>query len=92
MFLSEAQVNKFDRGPDRHTTLVSKEKIRNIARAIASLLAIFVIGVPLYVLASKDICDRTKVTVLLTALVLFPFAMFIAARPKNHEMFTATAA
>jgi len=92
LFSSEAQLNKIDKRVDEHTTLTSTEKIEQLARFIASILAIILIGIPLYVLASKSFCDRTKITVLLISLVLFPVAIQIAARPKNHDLFTATAA
>ncbi|KAF2174896.1 hypothetical protein K469DRAFT_704011 [Zopfia rhizophila CBS 207.26] len=92
LFSSEAQLDKFDEAKDQHTILTSTEKIEQLARAIASLLAIFLIGVPLYVLASTNFSDRTKLTVLMVALFLFPIAIQIAARPKNHELFAATAA
>jgi hypothetical protein len=55
-------------------------------------MAIGVIGIPLYMLASKDFSDKTKTIVLLVALAVFPLAMSIAARPKNHDLFAATAA
>ncbi|KAF2681051.1 hypothetical protein K458DRAFT_85685 [Lentithecium fluviatile CBS 122367] len=92
LFSSEAQRNKIDKTKDSHTTLTSTERVEQLARFIASILAILLIGIPLYVLASGCFTDKTKITTLLVALVFFPVAIQIAARPKNHDLFTATAA
>ncbi|KAF2476127.1 uncharacterized protein BDR25DRAFT_300915 [Lindgomyces ingoldianus] len=92
LFSSEAQRDKIDKTTGEYIVLTSTEKVERLARVIASLLAVLLIGVPLFVLASTAFCDKVKVAVLLVALVLFPAAIQVAARPKNHDLFTSTAA
>lgn len=87
-FSSEAQNRKVT---DEHTILPSPRKIAFLARVIASALAILIIGGPLIVLVSKNMEVSTKLYVVMAALITFPLAIQIAARPKHLELFVATA-
>ncbi|KAF2661877.1 hypothetical protein K491DRAFT_773470 [Lophiostoma macrostomum CBS 122681] len=91
LFSEKAQREKIDKTKDKYTYLTSTDRIRTSARIVASVLAIAVIGVPLYILAANNVCNRTRLTVLFISLAAFPAAIYTAARPKNLDLFAATA-
>lgn len=76
---------------NEYTTLISQQKVSIIAHIIASFLAIGLISVPLFVMASDSFNEKVKLIALLVSLCAFPFALQVAARPKNLELFMATA-
>ena len=73
------------------TILISPRKVSLLARGIASLLAIGLISIPLFIMASDSFSEKIKLVALLVSLVAFPVVIQIAARPRNLELFMATA-
>ncbi|CAO2658157.1 Nn.00g074170.m01.CDS01 [Neocucurbitaria sp. VM-36] len=87
-FASESQMQKMS---NDLTILISPRKVFILARGIASFLAIGLISIPLFIMASDSFSEKIKLVALLVSLVAFPFAIQIAARPRNLELFMATA-
>lgn len=73
------------------TILLSSRKVSFLARSIASFLAIGLISIPLFIMVSDTFSEKIKLVALLVSLIAFPFAIQIAARPRNLELFMATA-
>ncbi|KAJ9648280.1 hypothetical protein H2199_001133 [Coniosporium tulheliwenetii] len=77
---------------DSAIDLYSKARINYLVQAIVALVTIILLMTPICLLFYLDFNREVKVVVVLLFVSLFPATITILARPKNHEVFAATAA
>ncbi|EON67151.1 hypothetical protein W97_06404 [Coniosporium apollinis CBS 100218] len=77
---------------DSAIDLYSKTRINYLVQAIVTLVIIILLMTPICLLFYLDSNREVKIVVVLLFVSLFPATITILARPKNHEVFAATAA
>lgn len=88
LFSNEAQKAKTQ---VLNVRLLDKPRVTYLGRVIVTALAVTLTGIPVCVLFAIPCSNKSKIALVVTFIFLFPAAMTLTARPKNHELFAATA-
>ncbi|OCK95286.1 uncharacterized protein K441DRAFT_658679 [Cenococcum geophilum 1.58] len=88
LFSTEAQKAKTQ---VLNVRLLDKPRVTYLGRIIVTALAVTLTGIPVCVLFAIPCSNKSKIALVVTFIFLFPAAMTLTARPRNHELFAATA-